>query len=1430
MMQLYNYTLQSPQSTTHAIFGHFSTPKAQELLVARGKVLELLRPLDDGRVVSVLKTEVFGVIRDLKPFRLPGSTRDFIVVGSDSGKMIILEYVAATNSFERVHEEPFGKTGCRRIVPGQLLATDPKGRAVMVGALEKQKLIYTLARSAENKLTISSPLEAHRAQTVVFSMCGVHVTGYDNPVFACIEASYDENEDAPEDPATGAVVTSKHLVFYELDHGINTVTRVWSTPVDPGANMVLSVPGDAKRPGGVIVCAEDLVSYYARDQTPLHVPLPRRFNCGDDRTVLITAATTCNILKKNVDVLFLLLQSEYGDLYKVEFVLQPSPQDPDVTLAVDLSVSYFDTLPAAAALCLTDTGFLFSASEFGASMLLKLVAFGGKDEEGAVTASASLQGSAMIAAAETRALAASAGAPAPTDLDDGREFFAPRPLFNLEFISEVDSMAPVLGLKVADLTHEKSPQIYTICGRGNRSSLKALRYGLPVKERFNVELPGAPTGVFTARAQLSDRYHSVIALSFADSTIVLKGEDDMVEAEDTGLRTDTQTLLLTTFNEAGPAAAATAQGGWLQVHPTGVRLVTIATGRTSDWTAPSKRQIVLCAANESQLVVALDGGGLVYFEADHGLLREIETKALDNNPSSLALGPVPAGRQRSPFLAVGAYEKRVRVLSLAPGQVFRLLTVQELHDVPTSLALTAPGETTASDSAVAAAAATVAAAAAAAVGSHGALVLYIGLKSGVLVRSSLDPASGHLSDPSRRVLGTAPVHLSKVTMGTHAAVVALSTRAWAFYTYAGAAHEAPLSLAPGLDAIAEARAAGAPIPRAPVLDAVAPFTTAAFPQGLVCTSGASLRVLAPEALGALFGKQSAPLRYTPRRLAAYEPKQHRALATAKRAPAAAWLVTVEADDSALTFEVKEAMTAAMRETLDAGDADAAAADAAAAATAAGAAMGDDSNPESAAAAAAAATEAAAARKDAAFHALELQCGVPQAAPGRWGSCLRLTDPVDLSTAQVIEMADNECALSAAVCALGTGDDAGVFVVVGVVKDLVQTPKRRHSGGAILVYQLLPANAADGSGARLDFVHRTPVTDVPLALSCLRAERMLLAGVGNALRLYELGKRKMLLKSELKIASASTLTSVHVNDEAGGAPLGASAAAAAAELTTNPLAAAGTRVTVGDATTGFYTCLYTVTQAAAASAAAPLGAAAAAAPGVSLQRRFAVVATSPVPRVLSAAACVDPLTMAGGDRFGNVFFTRLSLEDADRIETDPTGGARVGKLGETVRRPPAQLSDSAVFHIGDMLTGIELASLTPGGQKAVVYTTMLGSIGVLAPIGFKEDVEFFTHLELHLRSEVPSLVGRDHLSFRSYYSPVSHVIDGDLCEVYAESYRGHQQRSLSGTGGAGANDDDDGAAGGVGLLTPGQLHSIAEELTCKPRDVVRKIDELKQRIL
>lgn len=46
---------------------------------------------------------------------LAGALTDYIVLGSDSGRLVIVEFDAKNNLFKRVHCETFGKTGPKLI-------------------------------------------------------------------------------------------------------------------------------------------------------------------------------------------------------------------------------------------------------------------------------------------------------------------------------------------------------------------------------------------------------------------------------------------------------------------------------------------------------------------------------------------------------------------------------------------------------------------------------------------------------------------------------------------------------------------------------------------------------------------------------------------------------------------------------------------------------------------------------------------------------------------------------------------------------------------------------------------------------------------------------------------------------------------------------------------------------------------------------------------------------------------------------------------------------------------------------------------------------------------------------------------------------------------------------------------------------------------
>ena len=374
-MHFVSFTLQPPTAVIGAIYGQFSAAKAQEVVVARqGGVLELLRPDEaTGKVVSVASTPTFSVIRSLAPFRLTGSTRDYVVVGSDSGSVAVVEFDANRGAFVRVHCEVFGKTGCRRGVPGQYVCCDPRGRAVMVAAVEKQKFVYVMNRDASSSLTISSPLEAHKAQTICFDCCALDV-GFDNPTFAALELEYG---DCDQDASGEAVEeTEKMLTYYELDLGLNHVTRRWSEPVSRTANLLVAVPGGDEGPSGVLVCGENWVAYKHEGHAEVRAPLPRRLGYPAERGLLVTATAT----HKQRELFFFLLQTEIGDLYKATLDWSPAGG------VTDVKVSCFDSIFPCRSLCITKTGLLYAAAEFGDHGLFQFQGIG--DDAGAGTARA----------------------------------------------------------------------------------------------------------------------------------------------------------------------------------------------------------------------------------------------------------------------------------------------------------------------------------------------------------------------------------------------------------------------------------------------------------------------------------------------------------------------------------------------------------------------------------------------------------------------------------------------------------------------------------------------------------------------------------------------------------------------------------------------------------------------------------------------------------------------------------------------------------------------------------------------------------------------------------------------------------------------------------------------------------------------------------
>jgi len=177
-----------------------------------------------------------------------------------------------------------------------------------------------------------------------------------------------------------------------------------------------------------------------------------------------------------------------------------------------------------------------------------------------------------------------------------------------------------------------------------------------------------------------------------------------------------------------------------------------------------------------------------------------------------------------------------------------------------------------------------------------------------------------------------------------------------------------------------------------------------------------------------------------------------------------------------------------------------------------------------------------------------------------------------------------------------------------------------------------------------------------------------------------------------------------------------------------------------------------------------------------ENQLIVFADDSIPRWVTATCVLDYDTIAGADKFGNVVVIRLPQGVNDEVDDDPTGIKSLwdrGWLGGASQKADILCN----FHVGEVILSMQKSTLIPGLSEALVYTTISGSIGVLVPFTSHEDLDFFQHLEMHMRSENPPLCGRDHLSFRSYYYPVKNVIDGDLCEQF-NSIDASKQRTIA----------------------------------------------------
>jgi splicing factor 3B subunit 3 len=1068
----------------------------------------------------------------------------------------------------------------------------------MIAAIEKRKLVYVLNRDASQASTLASPLEAHKSRCITFAIVGID-NGFDNPVFACLERHYDEAG------LSSRGSTGKQLAYYELDLGLNHVSRKWATSsVSSTACCLVAVPGGESGPGGVLVAGEDVVEYHHQGVDKVSCRVPKRKLQPPEKGTLLT---TLAMFRQKKSKFFALAQSEHGDVFKV--TLQT-----DNAVVVGMKVALLDTIPTATSLHVSKLATLFCSSEFGDHTLYQFQTI---DLDDAATCSSTDPGS----------------SPVPE--------FAPTVLQNLRKLHTLPNPSPTSVLVGELAGGEVSPQIYTLTGRGVHSAVCVTRHGASVTELAVSELPGVPGGIFTiAGAANSDGVHQdrFIVVSFADATLVLSvGETVEEVGKESGFLTNAPTLAC--------SALGADRSMMCQVHPSGVRQ--IQNGQATQWHCPGLKRIETASANPRQVLIALAGGEVIYFELDSigGNLTETATCDMGADVCCLDVGTISRGSSRSLFAVVGCRDMTVRVVSLDPGSLLVQKSSLALKSRPHSLALQEMGDD---------------------------FTLFIGLEDGSSLRAIIDAVTGGIvSSPTRRFLGVRPVSVSRVNLDAQPAALLLSSRPWITrHDVATGKHVmAPLSYSP--------------------LDHGCSFSSDAVNEGVVATAGTSLRILAIDSSvmdggdNESFNTRKIRLRYTPRQMALMSVasghiNEHRKVV----------LAVVESDTNEFSLEDKNRMgfDSSGREMRHANDDDAMEVDSddEGNSNEGPSQVGEDNEEE----------------KESLWTPIR---GPVPPDPGHWGSCIRLMDPSNgCDTLDCVELGRNEAALCcASVRFHSKGGES--LLAVGTVTGLTVSPLRA-TASSIVLYRVVNAD-------RFQLLHRTPVDDGPV-FALAHFQGRLLVGIGSSLRLYEMGKRQLLRKCELR-----------------GLPSFVKA-----------IQTVGDRAFIGDMMRSVLIVRYD-----------------------SAANRLVVVARDACPRPIVCEELLDWNTVAVGDKYGNFSVLRLP-RGADSGSIDSTGQRALWDSSRDDGIPKLELL--CQYYVGEVVTGMTRASLVAGGPECLVYVTITGRIGALVPITSRSDVEFYSQLESWLRKETKRPTGRDPLAYRSYYAPAMHVIDGNLCGAFA----------------------------------------------------------------
>ena len=270
----------------------------------------------------------------------------------------------------------------------------------------------------------------------------------------------------------------------------------------------------------------------------------------------------------------------------------------------------------------------------------------------------------------------------------------------------------------------------------------------------------------------------------------------------------------------------------------------------------------------------------------------------------------------------------------------------------------------------------------------------------------------------------------------------------------------------------------------------------------------------------------------------------------------------------------------------------------------------------------------------------------------FASCLRIVDPVTFETVYLEEFENKETVFSLFVSST-VGLPGQVYLFLGIGEEA--TLQRKCSMAYINTYIF------SQDGTRIQLLHKTPCELIPSAFNEMRGR--LISGVGNILRVYEMGQKKLLRKFDNRNFK-SNIVQIRCEEN---------------------------RIYVADTSESIHVLKFKPEHG-----------------------QLYIFADDVLNRWVTNFCMLDEDTVAGLDKFENFFVNRLPIGCEDVAEDDPTS-TKFNFENGYLNGAAFKLDKVNQFFIGEVGTSIQKCKLSLSSSELIIFGTTMGSICALMPL-------------------------------------------------------------------------------------------------------------------